>query len=53
MRFILVYKKDDEIDCCNYRLILLLSVLSKIFELVVNDIIVCYVYKVNNLVMDK
>ena len=48
-----VHKKDDETDCSNYIPISLLSVPSKILESLVNDTIVCHVYKANNLVTDK
>ena len=43
-----IYKKDDEIDCGNYRPVSLLSVPSKIMESEVNDTIVRHVFKVSN-----
>lgn len=50
---ILIYKGDDEIDVVNYRLILLFSILGKIFEFVVNDVLVMYVFVFNDLVFDR
>lgn len=50
---ILIYKGDDEIDVVNYRLILLFSILDKIFEFVVNDVLVMYVFVFNDLVFDR
>ena len=49
---ILVYKKDDEVEINNYRLISLLSVTRKIMQSCESDTVVRHVFQ-NNLVTDK
>ena len=48
-----IFKKDDETDCGNYRLVSLLRVPSKILEAKINDRLVQHVFKDKQLITDK
>lgn len=53
MRVNFVFKKDDEIEIGNYCFLFFFSVFSKIFEIIVVDFIIYYVFIENKLIIDK